>query len=393
MLMSEVFIVSARRTPFGSFGGCLATVPAPQLAAQLARFILDEAQLPAAAVDEFIVGQVLQGGSGQAPARQAMRMAGIPDSTHAMTINKVCGSGLKAIMLAADSIMLGNAEVAIAGGMENMSLAPYLLPSARFGQRMGAGQMLDMLLADGLLDAESGSHMGDITEAFIERHQISRDEQDAYAARSYRLSQAALSNGTFADELVPVKVSSRKGDVVVDVDEEPGKGKIDKLAALHPVFKKNGTITAGNASSINDGAALAVVAGKDAVKRHNLSPITRLVASATNSIAPNDFAEAPVDAIRKVVAKAGLRLEDVDLFEINEAFSAVPLFAIQQLGVDPEKVNVNGGAVAIGHPIGASGGRLAATVARELKQRNARYGVASLCIGGGEAVAALFENV
>jgi acetyl-CoA C-acetyltransferase len=391
--MSDVFIVSARRTPFGSFGGCLATVPAPQLAAQVTRFLLDETQLPADVVGEYILGQVLQGGSGQAPARQAMRTAGIPDSTHAMTINKVCGSGLKAIMLAADSITLGNTDIAIAGGTESMSLAPYLLPSARFGQRMGPGQMLDMLLVDGLLDPDSGGHMGDITEKWIARHQVSRDDQDAYAARSYQLSQAALANGTFIDELAPVTVRSRKGDVVVDVDEEPGKGNIDKLAGLRPVFNKEGTITAGNASTINDGAALAMVAGSDAVKRYNLSPIARLVASATNSIAPNDFAEAPVDAIRKVVAKAGLQLDDIDLFEINEAFAAVPLVAIRELGVDPDKVNVNGGAVSIGHPIGASGGRLAATVVRELQRRNARYGVASLCIGGGEAVAALFEKV
>jgi acetyl-CoA C-acetyltransferase len=391
--MSDVFIVSARRTPFGSFGGCLATVPAPQLAAQVTRFLLDETQLPADVVGEYILGQVLQGGSGQAPARQAMRTAGIPDSTHAMTINKVCGSGLKAIMLAADSITLGNTDIAIAGGTESMSLAPYLLPSARFGQRMGPGQMLDMLLVDGLLDPDSGVHMGDITEKWIARHQVSRDDQDAYAARSYQLSQAALANGTFTDELAPVTVRSRKGDVVVDVDEEPGKGSIDNLAGLRPVFNKEGTITAGNASTINDGAALAMVAGSDAVKRYNLSPIARLVASATNSIAPNDFAEAPVDAIRKVVAKAGLQLDDIDLFEINEAFAAVPLVAIRELGVDPDKVNVNGGAVSIGHPIGASGGRLAATVVRELQRRNARYGVASLCIGGGEAVAALFEKV
>ena len=390
--MSDVFVVSARRTPFGSFGGTLATVPAPQLAAQVIRFILAETGLPATAIDEVIIGQVLQGGSGQAPARQAMRSAGIPDSAHAMTINKVCGSGLKTIMLAADSIRLGDSGIVMAGGMENMSLAPYLLPAARFGQRMGSGQMLDMMLVDGLLDPDTGIHMGDITEAWIERHQVSRDEQDGYAARSYQLSQAALSNGTFADELAPVTVSGRKGDVVVATDEEPGKGNIEKLTSLRPVFKKDGTITAGNASSINDGAAMLLVAGSDAVKHHGLNPVARLVASATHSIAPNNFAEAPVEAIRKVVDKAGLDLHDIDLFEINEAFAAVPLVAIKQLQIDPDKVNVNGGAVSIGHPIGASGGRLAATVIREMQQRKARYGVASLCIGGGEAVAALFET-
>jgi acetyl-CoA C-acetyltransferase len=391
--MSDVFIISARRTPFGSFGGALATVPATHLATQVIQFILRETAIPAAAIDEVIIGQVLQGGAGQAPARQAMRMAGIPDTTHAMTINKVCGSGLKAIMLAADSIRLGDSCVAIAGGMENMSMAPYLLPSARFGQRMGAGQMLDMLLVDGLLDPDTGNHMGVLTETWIDRHQLSRAEQDEYAARSYRLSQAALSSGTFADELVPVTVKGRKGDTIVELDEEPGKGSIDKLPALRPAFAREGTITAGNASSINDGAALILAVGSDAVKQYDLKPVARLVASATNSIAPGDFGEAPVEAIRKVVRKAGLQLADIDLFEINEAFAAVPLVAIKQLGIAPDKVNVNGGAVSIGHPVGASGGRLAATIIRELQRRGARYGVASLCIGGGEAVAALFERL
>jgi acetyl-CoA C-acetyltransferase len=391
--MSDVFIVSAKRTPFGSFGGALAAIPAPQLATQVTQFILEETSLPAEAIDEFIVGQVLQAGVGQAPARQAMRMAGIPDSAHAMTINKVCGSGLKSIMLAADSIKLGETQVAIAGGMENMSLAPYLLPSARFGQRMGPGKMLDSMLTEGLLDPDTGNHMGNITEAWIERHRVSRIDQDEYAARSYRLSQNAIANKIFTDELVPVTIKARKGDIIVEQDEEPAKGSIEKLPTLRPVFGKDGTISAGNASSINDGAALALVVGSEALSKYKLTPIARLVASATNSIAPNDFAEAPVEATRKVVAKAGLQLNDIDLFEINEAFAAVPLVAIRQLEIDPDKVNVNGGAVSIGHPIGASGGRLAATLVRELKQRNARYGVATLCIGGGEAVAALFERV
>jgi len=391
--MADVLIVAARRTPFGSFGGTLSTVPAPRLAAQVMQALLADTALPAQAVDEVIVGQVLQGGSAQAPARQAMRFAGIPDTTHAMTINKVCGSGLKSIMLAADTLRLGDADIAIAGGMENMSLAPYLLPSARFGQRMGAGQMLDMMLTDGLVDPYSGEHMGNITERWIARHGISRQAQDDYAARSYRLAQAALAAGTFADELVPVTITSRKGEVIVDIDEEPHKGAIDKLSSLRPVFEKEGTITAGNASTINDGAALVLLAGQAAVARHGLKPLARLVAAASNSIDPNDFAEAPVGAIRKVIDKAGLTLAEIDLFEINEAFAAVPLVAIKELGLDPDKVNVNGGAVAIGHPIGASGGRLATTVIRELHRRQARYGIAVLCIGGGEAVAALFERV
>ncbi len=391
--MSDVFVVSARRTPFGSFGGSLSTVPAPQLAAQVIEALLKQTALPAEKVNEVIIGQVLQGGSGQAPARQAMRFAGIPDSAHAMTINKVCGSGLKSIMLASDALRLGDADVAIAGGMENMSLAPYLLPSARFGQRMGAGKMLDMMLIDGLLDPYSGEHMGNITERWIARHGISREAQDDYAARSYRLSQAALTDGTFTDELVPVTIKARKGDVIVDRDEEPGKGNIDKLPALRPVFEKEGTITAGNASTINDGAALVLLAGSQAVEQNGFRPLAKVVATASNSIAPDDFAEAPVGAIRKVVDKAGLKLEDIDLFEINEAFAAVPLVAIKELGLDPDRVNVNGGAVSIGHPIGASGGRLAVTIIREMQKRQVRYGIAVLCIGGGEAVAALFERV
>ncbi|MDG5468673.1 thiolase family protein [Deltaproteobacteria bacterium IMCC39524] len=390
--MNEVFIVEARRTPFGSFGGALRDISAPDLASQVMRDLLHRSQIPATAIDEVIAGQVLQGGCGQAPARQAMRKAGLPDSVHAMTINKVCGSGLKAIMLAADSIRLGDATCVIAGGMESMSLAPYALPTLRTGQRMGHAQALDLMIYDALQDPYSDRHMGEITEIWVERHGLSREDQDLYAARSYRLAQAAVAAGTFTDELTPVIKSSRKGDVTVDQDEEPGRGNIDKLSSLRPAFNKEGTITAGNASTINDGAAFVLTCSKQAMERHNLKPIARLVASATNSIAPNDFAEAPIGAIQKAIARAGLTLADIDLFEINEAFAAVPLIAIRELGIDPDKVNVNGGAVAIGHPVGASGARLAVTLIRELQARQLRYGTASLCIGGGEAVAAIFER-
>ena len=390
--MNDVFIVEARRTPFGSFGGDLSDIAAPELASQVMDDLLRRSQMPAAAIDEVIVGQVLQGGCAQAPARQAMRKAGLPDSVHAMTINKVCGSGLKAIMLAADSIRLGNSATVIAGGMENMSLAPYLLPKARFGYRLGNSQITDLLLHDGLQDPYSGRHMGEITESWIERHGLTREEQDAYAARSYRLAQTAIEAGTFAEELTPVVKSGRKGDVTIDQDEEPGRGNIEKLASLRTAFKKEGTITAGNASTINDGAAFTLVCSQAVLERYNLKPLARLVASASHSIAPDDFAEAPVGAIKKAIERAGLSLADIDLFEINEAFSAVPLVAIRALGIDPERVNVNGGAVAIGHPIGASGARLAVTLIRELQSRKQRYGVASLCIGGGEAVAAVFER-
>ncbi len=391
--MEDVFVVSALRTPFGSFGGSLSDVSAPELASQVIKELLQRNQLSGEQVDEVIIGQVLQGGSAQAPARQAMRSAGLPDSVHAMTINKVCGSGLKAMMLGADAIALGHSSIVIAGGMESMSKAPYALPGARFGQRLGNGEMLDLVVYDGLQDPYSKRHMGEITEDWVAGHGLSRAEQDDFAVRSYRLSQAAVKNATFQDELVAVVKKSRKGDITISEDEEPFRGSIDKLVELRPVFSKTGTITAGNASTINDGAGLAILAGEQAVKSNNLQPLARLVASTTNSIHPDKFAEAPVDAIRSCCTRAGLQLDDIGLFEINEAFAAVPLVAIKQLGLAADKVNVNGGAVSIGHPIGASGGRLVATLLREMKARQQKYGLATLCIGGGEAVAAIFELV
>ena len=392
-MKDNVFIVSALRTPFGSFGGRLADISAPELASQVICELTQRTSFPKEQIDEVIIGQVLQGGAAQAPARQAMRMAGLPDSTHAMTINKVCGSGLKAIMLAADSIQLGNSQVVIAGGMENMSQAPYAIPKARFGQRLGNGEMIDLIIQDGLLDPYSQRHMGDITEDWVESHGLTREDQDSYAARSYQLSQDALKNGTLADEIVPVSIKTRKGEIIVNEDEEPLRGNIGKLPELRPAFRKNGTITAGNASSINDGAGLALLASGEAVSKYNLKPIAKLIASSTNSIHPELFAEAPVGAIQKCCAKAGLQISDIGLFEINEAFSSVPLVAIKKLGLDQEKVNVNGGAASIGHPIGASGGRLVATLLREMRARDEKYGLATLCIGGGEAVAAIFELV
>ncbi|MFK5925852.1 MAG: thiolase family protein, partial [Desulfuromusa sp.] len=356
-MKDNVFIVSALRTPFGSFGGTLADISAPELASQVINELIHRTTLPKERVDEVIIGQVLQGGSAQAPARQAMRMAELPDSTHAMTINKVCGSGLKAIMLAADSIQLGHSQIVIAGGMENMSQAPYAIPKARFGQRLGNGEMIDLIIQDGLLDPYSQRHMGDITEDWVESHGLTREDQDKYAARSYQLSQEALKNGTFAEELVPVSIKTRKGEISVNEDEEPLRGNIGKLPELRPAFRKNGTITAGNASSINDGAGLALLASGEAVSKYNLKPIAKLTASSTHSIHPELFAEAPVGAIQKCCAKAGLQISDIGLFEINEAFACVPLVAIKELGLDPKKVNVNGGAASIGHPIGASGGR------------------------------------
>ena len=391
--MREIFVVESLRTPVGSFGGALAEVPAPRLAATVIRGLLERSGLPAEAVDEVIIGQVLTGGVGQAPARQAMRAAGLPDSTPALTINKVCGSGLKAIMLGAGSIMLGDADVVVAGGMENMSLAPYALSKARYGYRMGNGELLDLMVYDGLTDPYSGSHMGVIAEANNGKHGLTREEQDAFALRSYEKAQTAVRGGIFRDEIVPVVIQGRKGEVTISDDEEPFKVDITKLTGLRAAFKKEGTITAGNASTINDGAALTLLASGEAVKKYGLKPKARLVASATNSIHPDQFTEAPVGAIEKVLAKAGLRTGDINLFEINEAFASVTLLAIKHLGLDPEKVNVNGGACAIGHPIGASGARLTATLIHELQKRKARYGLVTLCIGGGEAVAVIVERV
>lgn len=391
--MNELFVVDALRTPFGSFGGMLADTDAPKLGSTVMQGLLKKCGVSPEAVDEVIVGQVLSGGCGQAPARQAMRGAGIPDSAAAMTINKVCGSGLKAIMLGADSIRLGNSRIVIAGGMENMSLAPYFLKKARSGYRMGHGEIFDLLIYDGLQDPYSGRHMGEIGEASVERNSLSREEQDAFAVRSYELAQAAVKGGIFSDEIVPVVKSGKKGEEVLAQDEEPFKGDPAKLPSLRPVFKKDGTITAGNASTINDGAAMALLTDEAGLKQHNLTPKARIVAYATESRHPDHFPEAPVGAIQKACIKAGLSIGEIDLFEINEAFASVALIAIKELQLPLEKVNVNGGACAIGHPIGASGARLAATVIRELHRRKQRYGLATLCIGGGEAVAVIFERL
>ncbi len=392
-MSEDVFVVEGKRTPFGSFNGILSGVDAPHLAATVMQGLLAAVGLPAEAVDEVIVGQVLSGGCGQAPARQAMRAAGIPDSAHAMTINKVCGSGLKAVMLAADSIRLGNATVVLAGGMENMSQAPYILKKGRNGYRMGHGELLDLMIYDGLQDPYSGRHMGEIGEDSVARGGLTRAEQDDFAIRSFQLAQAAISGGIFADEIVPLIKKGKKGDEILDTDEEPFKGDVGKLTQLRSVFRKDGTITAGNASSISDGAALLLLTNAAGLKKHNLTAKARIVAYATESRHPDNFPEAPIGAIQNVCAKAGLTLADIDLFEINEAFASVPLLAIKALNLPLDKVNVNGGACALGHPIGASGARLAATVIRELHKRQKRYGLATLCIGGGEAVAVIFERV
>lgn len=391
--MKDVYVVDALRTPFGSFGGSLADVPAPHLAGAVMKALLEKVDLAPEAVDEVIVGNVLAGGCGQAPARQAMRAAGIPDKAAALTVNKVCGSGLKAIQLGADALQLGHSEVVIAGGMESMSLAPYILKKARTGYRMGNGEIVDLMICDGLQDPYSGQHMGVIADDCAARNGFSREEQDEFALRSYRLAQAAVTEGVFRDEIVPFVKTGKKGDVTVDTDEGPFKIDLAKLTQLRPAFKKDGTITAGNASTISDGAAVALLTDEAGLKKFGLTPKARFVAAATESLHPDHFPEAPVGAIEKACAQAGLSIGDIDLFEINEAFAVVAMIAIKSLGLDVDKVNVNGGACALGHPIGASGGRLPATVVRELQRRQCRYGLAVLCIGGGEAFAAIFERV
>lgn len=392
-MQEQVYVIDGMRTPFGSFGGVLSDVAAAQLAATVMTGLLTRNGLSPDAVGEVILGQVLSGGCGQAPARQAMRAAGLPDTVPAMTVNKVCGSGLKAIMLAGDSIQLGNADVVLAGGMESMSLAPYFLKKARTGFRMGNGELFDLMIHDGLTDPYTGRHMGEIGEDSVERNSLTRAEQDDWAARSFRLARQAISEGTFRDEIAPVTKKGRGGEVVISEDEEPLRSDPANLPKLKGAFNKVGNITAGNASAISDGAAVMLLAGTDAINRYRLKPRARIVATATESRHPDFFPEAPLGAIRKVCARAGLSLADIDLFEINEAFASVTLLAIKELQLDPSKVNVNGGACAIGHPIGASGARLAVTLVRELHKRNLRYGLATLCIGGGEAVAVIFEKV
>ncbi len=391
--MSDVFIIEGLRTPFGSFGGKLADVSAPQLAATVIKQLLAKTGVAPETVDQFIAGQVIQGGVGQAPARQAMRAAGLPDSIPALTINKVCGSGLKAIMLAADSIRLGDDQINIAGGMENMSMAPYALPKARYGMRMGNAEAIDLMIHDALRDPYTGRHMGDVTEETIARLGFSREEQDEFSIDSYRRAQNAIKEGLLVSEIAPVSKKSRKGEEIISEDEDPFRVDFERFTSIRPAFCKDGTLTAGNASTISDGASFVMLASKEAVEKYGLKPRARLIAYATNSLHPDNFPEAPVGAIERACAKAGLTPMQIDQFEINEAFAVVSMIAIRQLGLDRNKVNINGGAVAFGHPVGASGARLVTTLLNGLEQKQQRYGLATLCIGGGEAVAAVIERI
>ncbi|HEY3190350.1 MAG TPA: thiolase family protein, partial [Solirubrobacteraceae bacterium] len=374
------------------FGGALASLSATELGAVAVRAAVERAGLAPDAVEQVIMGNVIAAGLGQAPARQAGLGAGIPHSHGALTVNKVCGSGLMAVVLAAQAIRLGDARVIAAGGMESMSRAPYLLPQARQGHRLGHGRVVDAMILDGLWDPHNDFHMGNAAERTARALRIGREAQDRFAAESYRRAQGAIAEGLFVHEIVPVAVADRHGSTTVDTDEEPARVDFGRLAQLRPAFEPDGTITAANASTIADGAAALVVAGDDALRRHGLTPRARIVASAVAGRAPADFPVAPIDAVRKVLATAGLAIADVDLFEVNEAFAVVALAAIAELGLDPARVNVHGGAIALGHPIGASGARVLVTLLHALEQRALRRGLATLCLGGGEAVALVIDR-
>lgn len=389
--LREVVIVSAVRTPIGSFGGSLAAVPAPRLGAVAIQEALKRAGIQPDQVDEVIMGNVLTAGEGQAPARQAAIYAGLPTSVACMTINKVCGSGLKAVMLAAQSIMLGDSDIVVAGGMENMSSVPYYLPNARWGYRMGNGEIVDGMVYDGLWDPYNNVHMGNAGELCARECQIPRAEQDEFARLSYERALKAQQEGWFKEEIVPVPVKVKKDEVLVEEDEEPKKVKFEKIPELRPAFEKDGTITAANASKINDGASALVVMARETADKLGLKPLAKIVAYSTASKDPMWFTTAPADAIDRLLKKVGMSKDEVDLYEINEAFAVVTLAVNKILGIPVEKVNVAGGAVALGHPIGASGARILTTLLHNLKREGKKNGVASLCIGGGEAVAVLVE--
>ena len=391
--MREVVIVGAARTPIGSFLGALASVRAPELGAIAIRAALERAGVAGTDVSEVFMGCVLPAGLGQAPARQAALGAGLPQATPCTTINKVCGSGLKTVILAAQAIATGDAEIAVAGGMESMSNAPHLMPGLRAGVKMGAITALDSMVHDGLWDVYSNQHMGNCAEICAREKDLGRAAQDEYAAESYRRALAAQKAGHFRAEIVAVTIKGRGGDTVVDTDEEPGKGNIDKLPDLRPAFDKSGTVTAGNASSLNDGAAALVLMSGDEARRRGLAVLGRIVASGHFAQAPEWFTTAPAGAIERACKKAGWDPKKVDLWEINEAFAVVSLVNNQMLGLDPRKVNPWGGAVALGHPIGASGARILVTLLHEMAARGqATTGGASLCIGGGEGIALLVER-
>ncbi len=391
--MRKAVIVSAKRTPIGSFQGTLSTVPATTLGSIAIKSVLDDVNLDYSLVDEVIMGNILSAGLGQAPARQAAIFAGLPVQTECLTINKMCGSGLKAVMLAHQAIQIGDADIIVAGGMENMNLSPYLLPKARTGYRMGNGEIIDSMIKDGLWDVYNDFHMGSCAEACARDFKFTREELDEFAVNSYKRALKAQEEGLFNDEIVPVTVKSRKGETVIDKDEEPGNVKFDKISSLKPAFEKDGVVTAANSSKINDGASAVLVMSEEKAKELGLNPIAEIVAQASAARAPIEFTTAPADAIQKVLKKANLTKDDIDLYEINEAFAVVSLAVNKLVGLKMDNVNVNGGAIALGHPIGASGARILTTLLYQMKRQNAELGLASLCIGGGEASALIVKKI
>jgi len=393
--MKEVVIVSAVRTAVGNFGGSLAGLSAVEIGVIAAKEAIKRAGISGDDISETIIGNILSAGLGQNISRQIAIKAGIPDSKPAMTINKLCGSGLRAVSMAAQFIMLGDADVVLAGGTESMSNAPYLLQQGRNGFRMGHGQVMDSMILDGLTDAFENYHMGITAENIAERWNISREEQDLFSLESQRKAEQAQLSGRFADEIVPVSIPQRKGDpVIFEQDEFPKHGlKLEKLSALKPAFKKDGTVTAGNASGINDGACMLIIMSADKAKELGVKPLARILSYANAAIDPAIMGYGPVPATNAALAKAGLTIDDIDLIEANEAFAAQSISVLRDLKLDPAKVNVNGGAIALGHPIGASGARILTTLIHEMKRRNAGKGLATLCIGGGQGTALIIENI
>lgn len=390
--MREVVIVSAVRTPIGAFQGSLSNLSAPQLGSLVVSAALEKASIQGTDVNEVIMGQVLSAGAGQAPARQASLGAGIPASVPCLTINKVCGSGLKAVMLGRQSIQLGDAEIVVAGGMESMSNAPYLLPTARSGMRMGDQKAVDAMIHDGLWDPYGDSHMGNFGDLCAREHSFSREDQDAFSQTSYERAIDAQKNGLFEDELVPVEIKTRKNTVVIDKDEEPGRYNPERMPGLRPAFAKEGTITAANASKIDDGAACVVMMSREEAEKRGCTVLATIASDGTFAQEPEWFTTAPAGAITRAAEKAGIAPADIDLYEINEAFAVVTMVTMKELALEHEKVNVRGGAVSLGHPIGCSGARILVTLLHAMKDRNAKTGCASLCIGGGEAVALIVNR-
>jgi acetyl-CoA C-acetyltransferase len=391
---TDVVILSGCRTAIGTFGGVFKEVSAVELGTVAVRDTVRRAGVRPDQIDEVVFGCVLQAGLGMNPARQVAIKAGLPESVPATTVNKVCGSGLESVMRAAQAIKAGDAEIVVAGGTENMSRAPYLLPGARWGERLGNGKALDHMIHEGLTDAFHDIHMGVTAENLVERYGISREDQDAFAAESQRRAESAMKSGAFAEEIVPVVVPGKKGETRIDADEHPRPGTTaESLAKLRPAFKKDGTVTAGNASGINDGAAALVVAGAERARRLGLTPLARVVAYASAAVDPRVMGIGPVPAVRKALEKASLPSDAIDLFELNEAFAAQSLAVLRELRLDPQKVNVLGGAIALGHPIGASGARILVTLLHALRARGLRYGLAGLCIGGGQGVALVVERL